>query len=66
MPKTIAGIVPIVAAPFTDRGALDEDSLQNLVRHLLTTGASALTLFGLATEFYKLAEADRARMQTLL
>lgn len=66
MSKTIAGIVPIVAAPFSESGALDEDSLQNLVRHLLGTGASALTLFGLATEFYKLTEADRAQMQALL
>lgn len=66
MSKTIAGIVPIVAATFTDSGALDEDSFQALVRHLLGTGASALTLFGLATEFYKLADAERARMQALL
>ncbi len=66
MPKAIAGIVPIVAAPFTEAGALDEDSFQSLVRHVLDTGASALTLFGLATEFYKLTDADRARMQALL
>ncbi|MCU0494341.1 MAG: dihydrodipicolinate synthase family protein [Chloroflexaceae bacterium] len=62
----ITGIVPIVAATFTPEGALDEDSFQSLVQHLLGTGASALTLFGLATEFYKLSDADRARMQTLL
>ena len=37
-----------------------------LIRHLLTTNASALTLFGLATEFYKLADNDRARMQAFL
>lgn len=66
MPKEISGIVPIVAAPFTPAGALDEDSFQALVRHLLGSGASALTLFGLATEFYKLADAERARMQALL
>jgi dihydrodipicolinate synthase/N-acetylneuraminate lyase len=66
MAKQISGIVPIIAAPFTNSGALDEDSFQSLVRHLLTTGASALTLFGLATEFYKLADSDRIRMQTLL
>jgi len=66
MPKAIAGIVPILAAPFTASGALDEDSFQSLIRHLLTTGASALTLFGLASEFYKLNDADRARMQSLL
>jgi 4-hydroxy-tetrahydrodipicolinate synthase len=64
--STLAGIVPIVAAPFTAEGALDEDSFQSLVRHLLTTGVSGLTLFGLATEFYKLNDAERARMQSLL
>ncbi|MGZ9220480.1 MAG: dihydrodipicolinate synthase family protein [Anaerolineales bacterium] len=66
MAKQISGIVPIIAAPFTNSGGLDEDSFQSLVRHLLTTRASALTLFGLATEFYKLADSDRIRMQTLL
>jgi dihydrodipicolinate synthase/N-acetylneuraminate lyase len=66
MGKSIAGIVPIVAAAFSDDGALDADSFQSLVRHLLSSGASALTLFGLATEFYKLSDAERARMQSLL
>jgi dihydrodipicolinate synthase/N-acetylneuraminate lyase len=66
MSKHLAGIVPIVAASFTDSGSLDEDSFQSLVRHLMETGASALTLFGLATEFYKLADNDRSRMQKLL
>ena len=54
MSKHITGIVPIVAASFTNSGSLDEDSFQSLIRHLIETGASALTLFGLATEFYKL------------
>lgn len=66
MAKTIHGIVPIVAAPFGDDGALDEDSFQALVRHLIGTGVSALTLFGLASEFYKLRDTERARMQALL
>ena len=65
MAKQISGIVPIIAAPFTNSGALDDDSFQSLVRHLLTTGAPALTLFGLATEFYKLTDHDRVQMQTL-
>jgi dihydrodipicolinate synthase/N-acetylneuraminate lyase len=66
MSKEISGIVPIIAAAFTSSGDLDEDSFQSLVRHLITTNASALTLFGLATEFYKLTDDDRARMQRLM
>lgn len=62
----LAGIVPIVAATFTPSGELDEDSFQALVRYLIKTEVSGLTLFGLATEFYKLADAEKARMQTLL
>lgn len=66
MSKELSGIVPIVAATFTNVGILDEDSFQSLIRHLLGTNAAALTLFGLATEFYKLADSDRLRMQTML
>jgi 4-hydroxy-tetrahydrodipicolinate synthase len=66
MTKQISGIVPIVAATFTDSGVLDDDSFQSLVRHLMATGASALTLFGLATEFYKLSDSDRSLLQELL
>lgn len=66
MSKEISGIVPIVAATFTNSGTLDEDSFQSLIRHLIATNASALTLFGLATEFYKLADDDRCRMQRLM
>jgi 4-hydroxy-tetrahydrodipicolinate synthase len=65
-PKPLEGIVPIVAAPFTATGRLDEESLQQLVRHLIGAGAVGLTLFGLATEFYKLTDAERVRMQALL
>jgi 4-hydroxy-tetrahydrodipicolinate synthase len=64
--KKLEGILPIVAAPFTETGALDEDSVVALVRHLCQSGAAALTLFGFATEFYKLTDAERARMQTLM
>ncbi len=66
MSKEISGIVPIVAATFTSSGTLDDDSFRSLIQHLIATKASALTLFGLATEFYKLADSDRTRMQVLL
>jgi 4-hydroxy-tetrahydrodipicolinate synthase len=66
MSKEISGIIPIIAATFTRSGGLDEDSFQALIRHLIATNVSALTLFGLATEFYKLTDDERARMQRLM
>jgi dihydrodipicolinate synthase/N-acetylneuraminate lyase len=66
MSKEISGIIPIIAATFTHSGTLDEDSFQSLIRHLIATNVSALTLFGLATEFYKLTDDERARMQRLM
>jgi len=64
--SSLNGIAPIVAAPFTSSGWLDEDSFQTLVRRLMGTGAVGLTLFGLVTEFYKLTDAEKTRLQSLL
>lgn len=66
MNKQIKGIFPIVATPFTDEGDVDEDSFQQLVRHLVGTGVNGLTLFGIASEFYKLADEEKLRLQTIL
>ena len=58
----IKGICPIVAAPFAKDGSVDYDSLRNLVRTLAEGGCHALTLFGIAGEYYKLNEREQAEM----
>lgn len=62
MVKLIRGICPILAAPFTPAGELDYAGLSNLTAHLNRAGVHGLTLFGLATEYYKLTDAERTRM----
>jgi dihydrodipicolinate synthase/N-acetylneuraminate lyase len=62
----LTGVIPIVAATFTPTGTVDEDSFTALVRHLTRTGVRGLTLFGFASEFYKLSDAERDRLQALL
>ena len=62
MNKEIRGICPIIAAPFTATGAVDEDSLRNEVKTLAQGGCGAVTLFGIAGEYYKLTDAERYRM----
>ncbi|MFZ4450922.1 dihydrodipicolinate synthase family protein [Salibacterium aidingense] len=66
MNKEIKGVIPIAAAPFTKNGYLDEDSFQQMIRHLLQAGIHGVTLFGMATEFYKLTDKERGRMLRLL
>ncbi|MBK7930953.1 MAG: dihydrodipicolinate synthase family protein [Bryobacterales bacterium] len=57
--KPIQGICPIVATPFTPEGELDGDSLRSLLRALIEEGCHALTLFGIASEYYKLSDGER-------
>ena len=58
----IKGICPIVAAPFANDESVDYDSLRNLVATLAKGGCHALTLFGIAGEYYKLDDAEQREM----
>ncbi len=58
----IKGICPIVATPFTISGEVDYDSIENLVKVMIQGGCHAVTLFGIAGEFYKLTDRESAKM----
>lgn len=59
MTVELRGCYPILATPFLPDGAIDVNSVVRLVRHLKTCGLPGFTMFGLASEFYKLSDADR-------
>lgn len=59
------GVCPIVDTPFTDEGDVDYKSLRNLIDVLASNGCHALTMFGVASEFYKLTDRERERMTEL-
>ena len=58
----IKGICPIIAAPFTESGEVDYESLEKLTAHLIKGGCHAVTLFGIAGEYYKLSDDERDKM----
>lgn len=58
----IKGICPIIATPFTENGEVDYQDLDNLVKHLINGGCHAVTLFGIAGEYYKLSDDERKKM----
>lgn len=58
----LKGICPIIATPFYDNGEVDYEGLDNLVKHLILGGCHAVTLFGIAGEYYKLSDDERRKM----
>ncbi len=62
MNMELRGICPIVAAPFTEQGEVDYEDLYGLVTHLVRGGCNAVTLFGIAGEYYKLTDEERRQM----
>jgi len=65
MTLQISGIVPVIAMPFKDNGQLDEASMESLCDHLAGTGVAGIMLFGIASEFHKLSDADKRRATRL-
>ena len=58
----IKGVCPVIAAPFTDQGEVDYHSFDKMIAHLVDTGVNGLTLFGIASEFYKLTDAEKYQL----
>ena len=58
----IKGICPIIATPFTKNGEVDYEDLYHLVKTLINGGCDAVTLFGIAGEYYKLTDEERKQM----
>ncbi len=57
-----AGLVPILATPFTEDGSLDLPSLRRLVEFQLLSGVDGLAVFGMASEGFALTGAERAKI----
>ena len=55
----LRGCYPILTTPFGSNGEIDGEGVGRLVRHLREAGLPGFTMFGLASEFYKLSDADR-------
>ena len=61
MAETWRGIMPIVATPFTDTYALDEEGLRRLTAFCIDAGASGLVGPANASEFSTLSDDERRR-----
>lgn len=60
------GVIPILPTPFTAAGEIDEAGFANVVEAAIRGGAHGLAMFGMASEYYKLTEAEKKRLSALL
>lgn len=61
----VEGVCPIVATPFDAAGNVDYEGLRSVVRWLAHGGCRAVTMFGIAGEYYKLTGEERRRMTAI-
>ena len=57
--RSLHGVIPILPVPFQADGAVDEVSFRRVVDVAIEDGAHALAMFGLASEYAKLADSER-------
>ncbi len=60
--RDVSGVVPVIPTPFDTEENLDADSLRGLIDFAAVSGARAVCLPAYGSEFYKLTEAERARV----
>ena len=58
----IKGICPIAPAVYNDRGEVDLADYSSCCEKLIGLGAQALTLFGIAGEYYKMDTEEEQRL----
>ena len=59
MAPMLHGLMPILATPFDESGALDRPSLRRLVEFQLASGVDGVAVFGMASEGFALTTEER-------
>ena len=59
MAPMLHGLMPILATPFDESGALDRPSLRRLVEFQLASGVDGVAVFGMASEGFALTAVER-------
>jgi 4-hydroxy-tetrahydrodipicolinate synthase len=62
----LAGVIPILPTPFTSQGDLDECGFRAVIDGAIGDGVQALAMFGLASEYAKLSDAERVSLTKIL
>ncbi|MDR5728523.1 MAG: dihydrodipicolinate synthase family protein [Terriglobia bacterium] len=66
MNLSLGGVIPILPTPFTAAGEVDDEGFANVIEAAIAGGVNGLAMFGLASEYYKLADAERFHLVEVL
>jgi 4-hydroxy-tetrahydrodipicolinate synthase len=61
MERVIQGVIPILPTPFLEGGEIDMNSFLRAIDTAIRHKANGVAMFGLASEYYKLSDAERFR-----
>ncbi len=64
--RQFTGVIPILPVPFTGAGAVDEISFRKVVDAAIDDGVHGVALFGLASEYAKLADDEKRQLTSAL
>jgi 4-hydroxy-tetrahydrodipicolinate synthase len=64
--QELEGVIPILPVPFVSSGAVDEASFRRVVEAAIGDGVHGVALFGLASEYAKLADSERVQLTRAL
>jgi len=62
----IKGVCPIVDTTFTESGDVDYQNLERLVSHLASSDVNSLAMFGFASEYFALSDAERRNITEIV
>lgn len=66
MNELLRGVCPVLEVPFRPDESLDLESFERVVRHVASTGVSAVMFPGFASEFHKLTGDERRELRDVL
>jgi 4-hydroxy-tetrahydrodipicolinate synthase len=61
MERVIQGVIPILPTPFLEGGEIDMSSFLRAIDTAIRHKATGVVMFGMASEYYKLSDAERFR-----
>lgn len=66
MERVIRGVIPILPTPFLEGGEIDMDSFLRAIDTAIRHKVTGVAMFGMASEYYKLSDAERFRCTSAL